>query len=108
MVGCKQAPVELPQALASCSILLPTPTSQTRHAAQLPAAEFEVRDVTLPGDLSFEVPDGHRMLVTAGPDGTPHVELQPLSHPSWQWQYRMGRGGEVQLELLEIESATDA
>ena len=67
-----------------------------------------MRDVTLPGDLSFEVPDGHRMLVTAGPDGTPHVELQPLSHPSWQWQYRMGRGGEVQLELLEIESATDA
>lgn len=69
------------------------------------SAEFEARDVTLAGDVTFEVPDGHRMLVTAGADGAPHVELQPLSHASWQWQYHMGSAGEVQLELLEIEAA---
>ncbi len=93
------------------SLLPPEPDCLAPHTSLTTtpaAAEFEARDVTLSGHLTFEVPDGHRMLVTAGPDGEPHVQLQPLSHPTWQWQYRMGSEGEVQLELLEIESAADA
>jgi hypothetical protein len=73
---------------------LPTPPACLR-------AEFEARDVTLAGDLAFEVPDGHRMLVTAGADGALHTQLLPLGTPTWQWQYSMTPGGEVQLELLE-------
>ena len=77
-----------------------------RHPPPAPAlcAEFEARDVTLAGDLSFEVPDGHRLLVTAGADGALLTQLQPLATPSWQWQYSMTPGGEVQLQLLESSS----
>ena len=57
--------------------------------------------MTLSGNLRFEVPDGHRMLVTAGADGALHTELQPVEQPSWQWQYRMAAGGEVELDMLE-------
>lgn len=65
-------------------------------------AEFEARDVTLPGDLTFEVPDGCRMRVTAGPDGELRTRLEPLAGPSWRWVYRMGPVGEVELSLLEL------
>lgn len=65
-------------------------------------SEFEARDVTLRGDQEFEVPDGHRMLVSAGPDGTLRTLLQPLeAQPTWRWRYSLGPGGEVQLEMQE-------
>lgn len=65
------------------------------------ASEFEARDVTLSGDLCFDVPHGHRMLVTAGPAGEPVVLLEPLAGPTWQWQYSMSPEGQVLLELQE-------
>jgi hypothetical protein len=66
------------------------------------AAEFEARDVTLSGDLVFEVPDGHRMLVLPGPDGQPLVRLEPTQGPTWRWRYSMDPAGEVQLEMEEL------
>jgi hypothetical protein len=49
------------------------------------------------------------MLVTAGADGALHTQLLPLESPTWQWQYSMTPGGEVQLELLEgSDSAASA
>ena len=36
-------------------------------------SEFEASNVLIEGDQRFEVPDGHRMLVTTGPaGGLPH------------------------------------
>ncbi|KAL4457941.1 hypothetical protein ABPG75_012806 [Micractinium tetrahymenae] len=65
-------------------------------------SEFEARDVTLPGDLTFEVPDGCRMRVTAGPDGELRTRLEPLLGPSWRWDYSLSPAGEVALQLLEL------
>ena len=42
-------------------------------------SEFEARDVTLAGDLTFEVPDGYRMTVSVVPDGRWKAELTPLA-----------------------------
>ncbi|EFN58749.1 hypothetical protein CHLNCDRAFT_140453 [Chlorella variabilis] len=91
----------------SCQILLHGASGDRgRVGRQLTAAgEFEARDVTLAGNLVFEVPDGHRMLVTAGPDGELRREVRPLERPSWRWRYRLGAEGQVQLDLLE--SGTD-
>ena len=58
--------------------------------------------MTLAGNLSFEVPDGHRLLVTAGPAGVLHMQLQPLAAPTWEWRYALAPSGEVQLELAEL------
>lgn len=67
----------------------------------LRCAEFEAHDVTLLGDLAFEVPDGHRLLVTAGEGGGLNMQLQPLLQPTWHWQYSMGGADDVQLQLVE-------
>ena len=93
-IDCRQLACLLAGWVLAVNSHLPTPPACLR-------AEFEARDVTLAGDLAFEVPDGHRMLVTAGADGALHTQLLPLGTPTWQWQYSMTPGGEVQLELLE-------
>jgi hypothetical protein len=72
------------------------------HTHTPPPPEFEARDVTLSGDLVFEVPDGHRMLVLPGPDGQPLVRLEPTQGPTWRWRYSMDPAGEVQLEMEEL------
>lgn len=51
----------------------------------------------------FEVPDGHRMVVTSsGAAGGLSVQLLPLEgdKPTWQWTYSMEPGGAVQLEFV--------
>eukprot|EP00887_Chlorella_sp_A99_P002643 scaffold6.g2643.t1 len=71
-------------------------------------SEFEARDVILAGDLTFEVPDGYRMLVSATPDGRWKAELQPLpldAPPSWAWHYRLAPRGGVALALEEARVA---
>jgi len=55
------------------------------------SAEFEACDVELKGDLEYVVPDGHRLVVAAGPDGEPVSTLEPMEdasrRPSWRWDY---------------------
>ena len=69
-------------------------------------AEFEARDVVLNGDISYQVPDGFRMLVTSAADGRPQCRLEPLLNrmPSWQWKYSVCRDGLISLTFEERES----
>jgi hypothetical protein len=48
-----------------------------------------------------QVPDGYRMVVTAGPGGAPRRSLQPLPlrRPSWTWRYALGPAGALRLTL---------
>jgi hypothetical protein len=50
-----------------------------------------------------QVPDGYRMVVTAGPGGAPRRHLQPLPQrrPSWAWCYALGPAGALRLTLEE-------
>ena len=65
-------------------------------------SEFEAWDVDLPGDLRFEVPDGQRMVVTAGAAGGLQTALEPLSaDPTWRWEYCLQPGGRIQLAMRE-------
>ena len=63
-------------------------------------SEFEASNVTIQGTQSFDVPDGYKMMVTAGPNGAVRSSLEPLqSEPSWQWKYTMGPNSNIQLQL---------
>ncbi len=69
-------------------------------------SEFEARDVTLAGDLSFDVPDGWRMTVTAGTAGSGwQTSMEPLAgsgrQPSWQWRYSQRPDGSIHLRMDE-------
>jgi hypothetical protein len=92
-------------------------------------AEFEAADVELRGDLTFDVPDGHRMTV-ARCDASPlgfHARLEPLTpaapseareegegeqggryEPTWQWRYAMARDGGIVLSCEEGSAAAAA
>ena len=60
-------------------------------------SEFEASNVTIQGTQSFDVPDGYKMIVTAGPNGAVRSSLEPLqSEAAWQWKYSMGP---IQLQL---------
>lgn len=65
------------------------------------AAEFEAVDVELAGELRFEVPDGHRMRVAAGPGGAPVATLEAVAAPSWWWEYAMRADHGVGLTMRE-------
>lgn len=47
------------------------------------------------------MPDGYRMVVTAGPRGRLQRTLLPLmgDAPSWEWKYSMDEGGNVRCEF---------
>ncbi|KAG9453564.1 hypothetical protein H6P81_006468 [Aristolochia fimbriata] len=67
-------------------------------------AEFEAIDVTLQGNLLFEVPDGHKLQVTQGSSGL-EVKLDPIKKEmmdsgSWFWRYKL-KGTHFQLEMVE-------
>lgn len=66
-------------------------------------AEFEAADVVLAGDCSFEVPEGHRMRVAAGPDGQPLVSVEPLccGAASWDWAHDIAADGRISLTQRE-------
>jgi hypothetical protein len=61
-------------------------------------AEFEAIDVELAGDLTYVVPDGHRLRVRQGCDGKPVSQLETIdsTSPSWKWAYQL-RGDHVRL-----------
>lgn len=63
-------------------------------------AEFEARRCTLSGNVSFEVPNGHKMYVTADAEGKLVRTLEPLrSKASWAWEYELRRDGRLGLRL---------
>jgi hypothetical protein len=73
-------------------------------------SEFEAAGVVLSGDLSFVVPHGYRLTVTAdgaSPDGLRRTLTRlPRSGcggraPTWEWAAAWGEGGAVRLEMKE-------
>lgn len=54
------------------------------------------------------MPDGHRLLVTAGGEGGLDMQLTRVDGPTWEWRYRMTAGGQVELELAEAAAAARA
>ena len=52
-------------------------------------SEFVAEGVTLRGDQSFVVPDGHRMVVRAGEGGEIVQECEPLEVGGWIWEYEL-------------------
>ncbi|KAK4792547.1 hypothetical protein SAY86_022982 [Trapa natans] len=67
-------------------------------------AEFEARDVTIQGNHIFEVPDGHKLIITPGLSGF-NAHLRPIASNmvdigSWHWDYKI-IGTRIQLELVE-------
>ncbi|CAI5474612.1 unnamed protein product [Closterium sp. Yama58-4] len=66
-------------------------------------AEFEARDVAIVGDHVFDVPEGHRMVVSASETGIMQTRLEklPRRRPTWEWQYSVGDHGSLQLTLVE-------
>ena len=69
-------------------------------------SEFEASNVTLKGDQSFEVPNGFKMIVTSGLNGSSRSSLEPLqAEPSWQWKYTMGADKHIRLELAKASNA---
>ncbi|KXZ49515.1 hypothetical protein GPECTOR_21g741 [Gonium pectorale] len=73
-------------------------------------SEFEAHDVTIPGNVTFVVPDGFRMSLSAAADGTLLRRLTPLAAappeagggltPSWEWQYVLDTSGAVRLSYV--------
>ncbi|KAA6420439.1 MAG: low photochemical bleaching 1 [Trebouxia sp. A1-2] len=69
-------------------------------------SEFEASNVTIPGTRSFDVPDGYKMVVTAGPNGAVRSSLEPLqSEPSWHWKHSMGPNSNIHLQLEKAASS---
>lgn len=69
-------------------------------------SEFCACNVVLRGNQSFEVPDGYKMIVSAGPHGVIRQSLELLqAEPSWQWKYAMGTDKNIQLHKETASSA---
>ena len=51
----------------------------------------------------WQVPDGYRMVVSAGPNGVLRRALYPLvrRRPTWEWRYEMGPKGAIRLSIVE-------
>ena len=75
-------------------------------------AEFDARDVTLSGDVMYDVPAGWRLSLRPDTDerggeslGAVREEWTDLSAagggPTWRWAYDVGDGGRVGLRLEE-------
>ncbi|KAF6164905.1 hypothetical protein GIB67_017108 [Kingdonia uniflora] len=67
-------------------------------------AEFEATNVVLEGNHTFEVPDGHKLLVTAGSSGLSvkleEIERERMDRGSWFWKYKLN-GSHINLEIAE-------
>ncbi|KAF5201789.1 Utp--glucose-1-phosphate uridylyltransferase 3 protein [Thalictrum thalictroides] len=68
-------------------------------------AEFEATDVVIQGNHLFEVPDGHKLLVTAGNSGMLvkliAIEGNMIDTGSWFWKYKL-KDTHIHLEKVEI------
>eukprot|EP00210_Caulerpa_lentillifera_P005907 g5647.t1 len=65
-------------------------------------SEFEARDVTLTGNLNFNVPDGHRLELfndSSNEDGF-NTKLTKIESPTWRWEYKTS-GNDVVLNYLQ-------
>ena len=55
-------------------------------------SEVVAENVTIRGDFHLTVPDGQRATLTAGPDGSVEVKLDPITSPGWTYDTRWRRG----------------
>lgn len=93
---------------------------ETCKVVLLGQSEFEAFDVLIPGNQTFVVPHGHRLTITAAPDGSSDIvaRLSPLCRtdsdvsaaavggggggfvPTWEWRYTMDESGAVRLSYV--------
>lgn len=66
-------------------------------------SEFDARNVTIPGDRVFDVPDGYKMVVRKGPNGEITENLRPLEKAEWSWKYHLSADDTVTLSWEETE-----
>lgn len=64
-------------------------------------AEFFAEDVELEGDVHFDVPEGHRLVVyQQGKEIAWHFEQ--IANPTWKWDYFFDDNGKISLEKNEL------
>lgn len=61
-------------------------------------AEFHAKDVTLEGNLHFEVPENYAMYVTASPTGGFVITEKQIKQPSWIYQYSYSKNSEIKIQ----------
>lgn len=102
---------------------------ETCKVVLLGQSEFEAFDVLIPGNQTFVVPHGHRLTITAAPDGSSDIvaRLSPLCRtdadvntaavgggggggfvPTWEWRYTMDESGAVRLSYVSSGVRTAA
>lgn len=68
-------------------------------------AEFFAENVQLEGDIHFEVPEGHRLVVyQQGEEIAWHFEK--ISRATWQWDYSFAEDGRIILERASSSSTS--
>jgi hypothetical protein len=62
-------------------------------------AEFYAEDVTLEGDVYFEVPNGHRLVVYQQA-GEIAWHFEPIPKATWRWEYVFDEADQILLERI--------
>lgn len=64
-------------------------------------AELEAREVTLKGDLFFEVPAFHKLTLQQGKGDRLITTLEKMSRPTWHWQYEFDHENRIKLTKVQ-------
>lgn len=63
-------------------------------------AEFHAQDIHFEGDLQFEVPPYHRLVVSSDRGGQWIQELEKISGPTWSWHYAFDDNNRIILKKI--------
>lgn len=69
------------------------------HIVLHESSEFYAENVLFEGNLHFDVPSHHRLIVKQNSQGTLSQHLEKIHHASWQWQYQFD--GEDRIKLTK-------
>ena len=65
------------------------------------SGEFDAKDVTISGDVSYVVPSGKRLSLRPKEDGSIQETWDDIATPSWKYAYAFGDDDRVKLSLNE-------
>ncbi len=66
-------------------------------------AEFHAKNVSITGNHTLEVPDGHRMTVTKE-RGKLKFAVEKIEAPTWSWKYQFDEEDAIRLDLKNWDS----